>query len=91
MYDHFAVELNPELKPQATNIEISPNLIYSVISPQRKYIVLYARIVTSFEYCLSFYFSLFFWTFMLLICSEILTKQNIIFFTGMPQIQRSRR
>ena len=28
---------------------------------------------------------------MLLICSEIVTKQNTIFFTSMPQIQRSRR
>jgi len=28
---------------------------------------------------------------MLLICSEIVTKQNTNFFTSMPQIQRSRR
>jgi hypothetical protein len=33
MYDQFATELNPELKPQENDIEISPNLICSAISP----------------------------------------------------------
>jgi hypothetical protein len=32
LYDQFAAELNLELKSQATDIKISPNLIYDVIS-----------------------------------------------------------
>ena len=35
MYDQFAVELNPKLKPQEKNNEIIQNLIYSAISPPR--------------------------------------------------------
>jgi hypothetical protein len=32
MYDQFTTELNLELKPQANDIEISPDVIDSVIS-----------------------------------------------------------
>jgi hypothetical protein len=34
VYDQFAVKLNLQLKPQEADIKISPNLIYSAISPQ---------------------------------------------------------
>jgi hypothetical protein len=34
LYDQFAAKLNLELKPQANNIKISPNLIYDAILPQ---------------------------------------------------------
>jgi hypothetical protein len=33
LYDQFAAELNLQLKPQANDIKISPNLIYDAISP----------------------------------------------------------
>jgi hypothetical protein len=32
LYDQFAAELNPQLKPQKADIKISPNLIYGAIS-----------------------------------------------------------
>jgi hypothetical protein len=32
LYDQFAAELNLQLKPPETDIKISPNLIYGVIS-----------------------------------------------------------
>jgi hypothetical protein len=33
LYDQFAAKLNLQLKPQETDIQISPNLIYGAISP----------------------------------------------------------
>jgi len=33
LYDQFAAELNPQLKPPESDIKISPNLIYGAISP----------------------------------------------------------
>jgi len=32
LYDQFAAELNPQLKPPENDIKISPNLIYGAIS-----------------------------------------------------------
>jgi hypothetical protein len=31
LYDQFAAELNPQLKPPEADIKINPNLIYGVI------------------------------------------------------------
>jgi len=34
LYDQFAAELNPQLKPPESDIKISPNLIYGRYHPE---------------------------------------------------------